>query len=95
MADFTPYETPAREAQYLPVMHPGRPVGRDEILKQIYAHLKNNQSVLRVTLSAASADPVAMKDPATNDKTNTPIRIPNEILLLMSPSFLLWAAVPG
>src|SRR3990172_7405883 len=46
MAEFTPHEAPAREAQALPVMHPGRPVGRDESLKQIYTHLKNNQPVL-------------------------------------------------
>lgn len=46
MADFQPHEAPATDAQALPVMHPGRPVGRDDILRQVYTHLKDGQAVL-------------------------------------------------
>jgi tetratricopeptide (TPR) repeat protein len=46
MADFIPLEAPAREAQALPVMLYGKPVGRDEALKTIYTHLKANRAVL-------------------------------------------------
>ncbi|MGJ3237147.1 MAG: tetratricopeptide repeat protein [Anaerolineae bacterium] len=46
MTAFTPLEQPAKDIQSLPLMHPGRPVGRDDILKTIYAHLQNQRPVL-------------------------------------------------
>lgn len=70
MTEFTPHETPARELTDLPVMHPGRPVGRDDELKVIYTHLRNNQAVLlhgapgmgKTTLAAALAVPYTQQD---------------------------------
>jgi tetratricopeptide (TPR) repeat protein/energy-coupling factor transporter ATP-binding protein EcfA2 len=46
MTDFTPHETPARDVNALPLMHPGRPVGRDDLLKEIYTHIQNRRPVL-------------------------------------------------
>ncbi len=46
MAIFTPHEAPAKEISALPLMHPGRPIGRDELLKEIYTHLQKNTPVL-------------------------------------------------
>lgn len=46
MTEFTPHEAPATDIQALPVMHPGRPVGRDDVLKEIYNHLQDRQAVL-------------------------------------------------
>lgn len=46
MPDFTPHEAPARTAQSLPVMLPGKLVGRDAQLAQVYSQLKNNKPVL-------------------------------------------------
>lgn len=56
-----PHEMPAKEISALPLMHPGRPVGRDEELKTVYAHLRANRAVLltgpagsgKTTLAAA------------------------------------------
>ena len=45
MADFVSYEAPAHEATSLPVMLPGKLVGRDDALKTIYAYLKQNRPV--------------------------------------------------
>ncbi len=43
----TPYhEAPAQEASALPVMLPGKLVGRDQLLTGIYRHLKQSQPVL-------------------------------------------------
>ena len=46
MTDFTPLEVPAKDIQSLPIMHPGRPVGRDDLLKEIYTHLQEKKPVL-------------------------------------------------
>lgn len=46
MADFTPHEAPAKDIKALPLMHPGKPAGRDEILKDIYNHLRSGRTVL-------------------------------------------------
>ena len=46
MSDFTPLEAPAKDIQNLPLMHPGRPVGRDGVLRDIYTHLQNQRPVL-------------------------------------------------
>lgn len=46
MTDFTPLEAPAKDINALPLMHPGRPVGRDGVLKEIYTHLQNQRPVL-------------------------------------------------
>ena len=46
MTDFTSHETPARDVNALPLMHPGRPVGRDDLLKEIYTHIQNRRPVL-------------------------------------------------
>ena len=61
MADYIPHEAPATDINDLPLMHPGRPVGRDAVLKEIYDHLKENRAVLvhgaaglgKTTLAAA------------------------------------------
>ncbi|MEO1286228.1 MAG: tetratricopeptide repeat protein [Chloroflexota bacterium] len=46
MTDFKPLEAPAKDIQDLPLMHPGRPVGRDAVLKEIYTHLQSQRPVL-------------------------------------------------
>jgi len=46
MSDFIPHEAPAKDVSQLPVMHPGRPVGRDEVLQEIYTHLQARNAVL-------------------------------------------------
>lgn len=46
MSDFTPHEAPAREAQALPVMLPGKLVGREGALAQVYAQLKEGKAVV-------------------------------------------------
>jgi tetratricopeptide (TPR) repeat protein len=46
MTDFTPLEAPAKDVSGLPLMHPGRPVGRDDLLKEIFGHLQNRRPVL-------------------------------------------------
>lgn len=46
MADFTPHEAPAKDIKALPLMHPGKPAGRDELLKDIYNHLRSGRTVL-------------------------------------------------
>ena len=58
-----PLEAAAKSIQQLPVMHPGRPVGRDEQLKEVYSALASQQAVLlhgpagsgKTTLAAALA----------------------------------------
>jgi tetratricopeptide (TPR) repeat protein/energy-coupling factor transporter ATP-binding protein EcfA2 len=46
MADFTSPEAPAHKAQSLPVMLPGKLVGRDTTLAQVYGQLKANKPIL-------------------------------------------------
>jgi tetratricopeptide (TPR) repeat protein len=46
MAEFSYHESPARSAAALPVMLPGKLVGRDAFLAQIYSQLRANQAVL-------------------------------------------------
>ena len=46
MADSMSHEAPSREPQTLPVMLPGKLVGRDVILARVYAQLKENKPVL-------------------------------------------------
>lgn len=60
---FISHEAPAKSLNELPVAHPGRPVGRDDKLKEMYAHLRANKAVLlhgpagsgKTTLAAALA----------------------------------------
>ncbi|MBL8164807.1 MAG: tetratricopeptide repeat protein [Anaerolineae bacterium] len=46
MAEFSYHESPARSAAALPVMLPGKLVGRDAFLAQVYSQLRANQAVL-------------------------------------------------
>ncbi len=46
MADFTSHEAAAHKAQSLPVQLPGKLVGRDSTLAQVYGQLKANKAVL-------------------------------------------------
>ncbi|MEL6309648.1 MAG: AAA family ATPase, partial [Chloroflexota bacterium] len=46
MTDFTPLEAPITDITGLPLMHPGRPVGRDDMLKTIFAQLQSQEAVL-------------------------------------------------
>ncbi|QPC82566.1 tetratricopeptide repeat protein [Phototrophicus methaneseepsis] len=46
MADFTPLEAPAHELHDLPLMHPGRPVGRDAVIKELYDTTRQNRPIL-------------------------------------------------
>ena len=46
MADFTPHEAPAHEAQALPVMLASKHIGRDRVLGRVYQQLKDNMPVL-------------------------------------------------
>lgn len=45
MTDYTAYEVPATSVNQLPVMNPGRPVGRDDLLKEIINHLTTRRAV--------------------------------------------------
>ncbi len=44
--EFIPHEAPVTDVSQLPVMQPGRPVGRDEVLKTLYTHLQDKKAVL-------------------------------------------------
>ncbi|MCA9882894.1 MAG: ATP-binding protein [Anaerolineae bacterium] len=46
MADYTPLEVPATELSELPLMHPGRPVGRDTLIKELYDSARQNRPIL-------------------------------------------------
>lgn len=46
MSEFKPHEAPVNEAQALPVALPGKLVGRETVLAQVYAQLKANNPVL-------------------------------------------------
>ncbi len=46
MSEFKPHEAPVNEAQALPVALPGKLVGRETVLAQVYAQLKSNNPVL-------------------------------------------------
>ena len=46
MADFSSHEAPAHKAQSLPVMLPGKLIGRDVVLAQVYGQLKANKPIL-------------------------------------------------
>ncbi|MGB1287018.1 MAG: tetratricopeptide repeat protein [Aggregatilineales bacterium] len=45
MTEATPHEAPIRDINQLPLMHPGKPVGRDDSLKDIFNHLRAAQPV--------------------------------------------------
>lgn len=63
MSQFTPHEAPAKDLNALPLQHSGRPIGRDDALREIYTVLRANQAVLvrgasgmgKTTLAAALA----------------------------------------
>jgi len=42
MPELKPHEAPASAISDLPLMHPGRPIGRDDLLKQILGALRQN-----------------------------------------------------
>ena len=46
MSDFTTHEAPVHSARELPTMLPGKLIGREQALAQVYAHLKGGKSVL-------------------------------------------------
>ena len=46
MSDYTPFEAPVRDPQYLPVDVPSKLIGRDVLLAKIYSDLKKNDAVL-------------------------------------------------
>jgi tetratricopeptide (TPR) repeat protein len=46
MTTFKPHEAPAKDLADLPLPRPERPVGRDEVLKDIYGMIRANQAVL-------------------------------------------------
>jgi tetratricopeptide (TPR) repeat protein/energy-coupling factor transporter ATP-binding protein EcfA2 len=46
MATFTPHEAPAKDINALPLPRPERPVGRDEVLKEVYGLVRANTPVL-------------------------------------------------
>ncbi|MCB9449836.1 MAG: tetratricopeptide repeat protein [Anaerolineaceae bacterium] len=70
MPDFTPHEAPARTAQALPVMLPGKLVGRDAQLAQVYSQLKNNKPVL--IYGAAGAGKTALAATLASAYTELP-----------------------
>lgn len=63
MTDYLPLEAPVTEIPALPLQHPGRPIGRDELVKAVYNHLRDNRPVLlygvdgvgKTTIAAALA----------------------------------------
>jgi hypothetical protein len=46
MSTFTPHEAPARDLAALPIPRPERPIGRDAVLKDVYAALRLNTAVM-------------------------------------------------
>jgi len=46
MPELTPHEAPVTAIADLPLMHPGRPIGRDDLLKTLLGALKQNEAVL-------------------------------------------------
>jgi tetratricopeptide (TPR) repeat protein/energy-coupling factor transporter ATP-binding protein EcfA2 len=46
MSDFTPHEAPVHSAQEIPAVQPGKLIGRETALAQIYSQLKENRPVL-------------------------------------------------
>jgi tetratricopeptide (TPR) repeat protein len=46
MADFIPHEAPVKDIKDLPLLHPGKPAGREDVLREVYNHLRGGQAVL-------------------------------------------------
>ncbi len=46
MAELLPHEAPARDIKDLPLMNPGKPIGRDDLLREVYTSLRAGQAVL-------------------------------------------------
>ena len=46
MAQSTPHEAPAKDLTALPLPRPERPVGRDEVLKDVYSAIRINSAVM-------------------------------------------------
>ena len=46
MAELLPHEAPARDMKDLPLMNPGKPIGRDDLLREVYTYLRAGQAVL-------------------------------------------------
>ncbi|MFQ3646304.1 MAG: tetratricopeptide repeat protein [Anaerolineae bacterium] len=46
MPPFTPHEAPARDLAALPFPRPERPIGRDDVLKEVYGVLRLNTAVM-------------------------------------------------
>jgi tetratricopeptide (TPR) repeat protein len=77
MTDFTPHESPAHDVNALPLMHPGRPVGRDDLLKEIYTLIQ-------------ARTPVLLYGDAGNGKTAVAAAL--SAAFLQQPGGVLWLA---
>ncbi|PJF20603.1 MAG: hypothetical protein CUN56_15335, partial [Phototrophicales bacterium] len=60
MPELKPHEAPVTAIADLPLMHPGRPIGRDDLLKTILGALKQNQAVLLHGVSGIGKTTVAI-----------------------------------
>ncbi len=59
MSDFTTHEAPVHSARELPTMLPGKLIGREQALAQVYAHLKGRKSVLLYGLTGSGKTALA------------------------------------
>lgn len=60
MPELTPHEAPVTAIADLPLMHPGRPIGRDDLLKTLLGALKQNEAVLLQGASGIGKTTVAV-----------------------------------
>jgi tetratricopeptide (TPR) repeat protein len=60
MPELTPHEAPITAIADLPLMHPGRPIGRDDLLKTLLGALKQNEAVLLQGTSGIGKTTVAV-----------------------------------
>lgn len=60
MPELTPHEAPVTAIADLPLMHPGRPIGRDDLLKTVLGALRQNEAVLLYGTSGIGKTTVAV-----------------------------------
>ena len=60
MPELTPHEAPVTAIADLPLMHPGRPIGRDDLLKTLLGALKQNEAVVLQGASGIGKTTVAV-----------------------------------